>query len=127
MSRLTCVVSLLFLSVATACADDWTQWRGPDRTGILPAQDWPESLAGDRLKSQWRIALGPSYSSPLVTKDRIFVTETRGQKTEVVTALDRATGKPIWTAEWPGAMSVPFFAAANGSWIRSTPALGVGE
>ena len=127
MFRLPCVASLLFLSVATASADDWTQWRGPDRTGILPAQDWPESLAEEQLKAQWRVSLGPSYSSPLVTKDRVFVTETRGQKTEVVTALDRATGKPVWTAEWPGAMSVPFFAAANGSWIRSTPALDNGE
>ena len=127
MFRISCVASLLFLSVANASAGDWTQWRGPDRTGILPAQDWPESLAEDQLKAQWRVYLGPSYSSPLVTKDRVFVTETRGQKTEVVTALDRATGKPVWTAEWPGAMSVPFFAAANGSWIRSTPALDNGE
>ena len=38
-------------------------------------------------------------------------------------AIDRATGQEVWRASWPGAMSVPFFAAANGSWIRATPAL----
>jgi len=127
VSRLPYVATLLLWTVATVSADDWTQWRGPDRTGILPAQNWPGSLAEDELKAQWRVSLGPSYSSPLVTDDRIYVTETRGQKTEVVRALDRATGKPVWTAEWPGAMSVPFFAAANGSWIRSTPSLDQGE
>ena len=127
MYRLACITSLLFLSVSSAIADDWTQWRGPDRTGILPAQDWPASLAEDRLTRQWRVSLGPSYSSPLVTGQRIYTTETRGQKTEIVTALDRATGKPVWTSEWPGAMSVPFFAAANGSWIRATPTLDRGE
>ncbi|MCA9261417.1 MAG: PQQ-binding-like beta-propeller repeat protein, partial [Planctomycetales bacterium] len=27
-----------------------------------------------------------------------------------------------WHADWKGALKVPFFAASNGSWIRSTPA-----
>ena len=40
----------------------------------------------------------------------------------MVSALDRRTGKERWRAEWKGAMTVPFFAAANGSWIRATPA-----
>ena len=52
----------------------------------------------------------------------MFITETRDKKYEVVRALDRTTGKQIWTSEWEGAMSVPFFARANGSWIRATPA-----
>jgi outer membrane protein assembly factor BamB len=52
----------------------------------------------------------------------VFVTGTKDKKTEVVTALDRSTGKEVWRVEWPGAMSVPFFASANGDWIRSTPA-----
>lgn len=36
--------------------------------------------------------------------------------------IDRKTGKILWQQEWEGAMSVPFFAASNGSWIRATPA-----
>jgi outer membrane protein assembly factor BamB len=43
------------------------------------------------------------------------------KKTEVVTAFDRKTGKELWKASWDGAITVPFFAAKNGSWIRSTP------
>ena len=126
--RLFCsLIAALMLVPAAADADDWTQWRGPDRTGILADQNWPDSLGEKSLKQVWRIPLSPSYSSPLVTDDRVYVTETRGQKTEVVTALDRGTGKPVWSTEWPGAMSVPFFAAANGSWIRSTPTLDGGE
>jgi outer membrane protein assembly factor BamB len=57
-----------------------------------------------------------------VTGDRVFVTETKDRKTEVVRALHRQTGKELWRAEWAGALSVPFFAKANGDWIRSTPA-----
>ncbi|MFM2096179.1 MAG: outer membrane protein assembly factor BamB precursor [Planctomycetota bacterium] len=99
---------------------NWPQWRGPERNGMVTGPAWPASLAG--LERRWRVELGPSYSGPIVTDDRIFVTETKDKKTEVVTALDRATGKAIWKAEWDGAISVPFFAASNGSWIRSTPA-----
>ena len=120
-------VAGLLVCLGSASANEWLQWRGPERTGILPAEQWPKSLSDKQLNTEWRVSLGPSYSSPIVTADRVFVTETRNQKTEVVSALDRATGKLVWTRQWPGAMSVPFFAAANGSWIRSTPTLDRGE
>lgn len=114
-------------SSSTAFAESWTQWRGPNRTGLLDEQDWPLKLSAGRLDTAWNVPLGPSYSSPLVTDDRVFVTETRNSKSEVVSALDRETGKVIWSTEWTGAMTVPFFAAANGSWIRATPALDGGD
>ncbi len=53
--------------------------------------------------------------------DKVFVTETVNKESERVRALDRATGKELWQTSWPGSMTVPFFAASNGSWIRSTP------
>jgi outer membrane protein assembly factor BamB len=64
----------------------------------------------------------PSYSGPIVGEDRIFVTETRDKTTEVVQALSRIGGAVLWSAAWPGATSVPFFARENGEWIRATPA-----
>lgn len=102
---------------------DWTQWRGPHRTGKIEVAPWPDKLGGDRLQQLWRVELDASYSGPLVTADRVFVTETRNKKTEHVQALDRATGKSLWEASWSGSISVPFFAKANGDWIRSTPAI----
>jgi len=69
------------------------------------------------------VDLGPSYSGPIVSSDKVFTTETKDKKFEVVTALDRASGKVLWHSQWEGAVSVPFFAKANGDWIRSTPAL----
>lgn len=101
----------------------WPQWRGPDRTGRIEAPPWPEALADDHLQPLWRVELGPSYSGPLVAEDRVFVTETRDARTEHVQALHRKTGEKLWEASWTGALTVPFFAKANGDWIRSTPAL----
>jgi len=120
-----CLIAALYVgsSVSTVFAETWTQWRGPSRNGVLENQDWPQKLSNRQLASVWQIPLGPSYSSPLITDDLVFVTETREKKTEVVSALDRETGKEVWSTEWEGALSVPFFAAANGSWIRATPAL----
>jgi outer membrane protein assembly factor BamB len=122
--RLAAAFALFVPTLAPLIAADpavWPQWRGPNRDGHAPGPAWPASLK--ELKQVWRVGdLGPSYSGPVVATDRVFTTETVNKETEVVTAYDRATGHKIWRAEWPGAITVPFFAAKNGSWIRSTPA-----
>jgi outer membrane protein assembly factor BamB len=79
-------------------------------------------LSEGRLQEQWRVELGPSYSGPIVSDKFVFTTETHDEQSEIVRALDRVTGQEVWRAEWEGAMQVPFFARANGSWIRATPA-----
>lgn len=113
--------SLCLWSVTTAA--DWLQWRGPERTcHVTDSAAWPDKLDEAHLVQTFRVPLGPGYSGPIVMGDRVFVTETVDQQREVVRALHRETGVELWKAEWPGAITVPFFAAANGSWIRSTPA-----
>jgi outer membrane protein assembly factor BamB len=103
-------------------ADGWPQWRGPSRDGLVGGPAWPGTLKDDALKLLWRVPLGPSYSGPIVAADRVFVTETRDKAVEIVRALDRASGKELWQAQWKGAVTVPSYAAGNGEWIRSTPA-----
>lgn len=83
-------------------AADRPAWRGP-------------------VEKRWRTELGPSYSGPVVAGDTVIVTETLDATTEHVRALDRATGAERWHVQWEGSLSVPFFAASNGSWIRSAP------
>lgn len=118
----TRVVGLILLLSSVTVADaPWHQWRGPNRDGFVAGVAWPDGLDQSRLERLWRVDLGPSYSGPVVAGDLVIVTETRDAKTEHVRALDRATGKERWHVEWEGSMSVPFFAASNGSWIRSTP------
>ena len=100
----------------------WSQWRGPNRTGhIAPNHPWPSSIEESTLQEAWRVELGPSYSSPIVADEHVFVTETVDKKYEVVRALNRKTGEQAWELRWEGAMKVPFFAQSNGSWIRATP------
>ena len=99
--------------------ESWQCWRGPKRDGYCSTK-LPAALTS--LKETWAITLGDSYSGPIVTEDRVLVTETLNKKSESLIAVDRTSGKEIWKKEWEGAMSVPFFAKSNGDWIRSTPA-----
>lgn len=127
LMRPLCIILWLgltpLLSRGTEPTDQtWSQWRGPSRDGSIIGSNLPESLAETSLKKVWQVKLGPSYSGPIVNADRIFVTETEDKKNEVVRALDRKTGQELWRQEWQGAMTVPFFAKANGDWIRATPA-----
>lgn len=107
---------------AVDLADVWPQWRGPTRDGLVRGTTWPTSLAEDHLERVWHVDLAPGYPGPIVASDRVFVAETKDQAQEIVRALDRQTGRELWTAAWPGAMSVPFMAKRNGDWVRSTPA-----
>lgn len=117
-----CLLIVLSASVVWA-GDSWLQWRGPGRDGVISGAEWPATLSDGTLTLQWAADLEPGYSGPLITTNRVFVCETRKAKDEVVRAFDLSTGNEIWSTSWPGSMTVPFFAAANGSWIRSTPTL----
>jgi len=110
------------LALFTLGAADWPQWRGPTRDGLVSGQAWPADLAAGHLDLLWRVPLDPSYSGPVVAGERVFTTETQDQRREVVHSYHRVTGKPLWRQSWEGAMRVPFFARANGDWIRATPA-----
>lgn len=122
---LTSLLTLIPFVSLNACDEPstWPQWRGPLRDGQINGPAWPDKLDTNHLREVWRVELGPSYSGPIVGADRVFTTESKDKKFEVVTAFDRSTGKPLWRTQWEGAMSVPFFAKSNGDWIRATPTL----
>lgn len=101
----------------------WPQWRGPGRDGRVAGTPWPTTLEASRLTCAFEVTgLGESYATPLVTESLVVTIGTVGKHEEVATAFDRRTGEKRWERRWEGAMSVPFFAAKNGSWVRSSPA-----
>ena len=99
----------------------WNQWRGPNRDCQIDGAEFPEQLNG-KLNLVWERSHSESYSGPIVSGDLVFTTETLGKKDEQVTAHRLSDGEVAWTSKWKGSMAVPFFAASNGDWIRSTPA-----
>ncbi len=123
-TSLLLLTGILMISSASAARPDWLQWRGPTRDGQIHAgaRQWPTRLSKDSLKKLWSVDLAEGYASPVVVGNRVITVETRSKKNEIVRAFDRNTGKQLWESSWAGAMRVPFFAAKNGSWVRSSPA-----
>ena len=100
----------------------WSQWRGPTRDGMIKeGAPWPKSISKKKLKLSWRKEIAKGYPGPVVSENLVFTVETKS-KNEIVRAFDRTSGEQKWETQWPGSMSVPFFAWKNGSWVRSTPA-----
>lgn len=122
------LVAAIFALVSSVSAQEqqknsnqWNQWRGNQRNSIIEGA-WPSQLNSSNFKQLWTQPFSESYSGPIVFDDTVITTETKDKSDEIVTALNRNTGKKIWSATWKGSISVPFFAAKNGSWIRATPA-----
>lgn len=111
----------------SATGDDWNQWRGPARTGAVATENpWPEKLEGEHLTKIWEQPLAEGYSSPVTSAGQIFTFATKDKESEVIRAFNLETGEQNWEQNWDGAMKVPFFAAKNGSWVRSTPTIAAG-
>ena len=126
------IATYLTLTISISClyGEDWTQWRGPNRDGVVVGKKWPADLKEQSLKLNWHVKLGSSYSGALLDKDTVYVTESVGPKKGVyefdtVQALDRVTGKVKWKQQWAGTgkWNVTWPGRVNGAWIRSTPAL----
>ena len=90
--------ALLALSLCTAVAADWPQWRGPNRddnnteTGLL--KEWP---AGGPKRAWLFENAGMGYAGFSVAGGKLFVNGTR-DNSEVLIALDANTGKELWAA-----------------------------
>ncbi|MHC1763475.1 MAG: PQQ-binding-like beta-propeller repeat protein [Verrucomicrobiia bacterium] len=91
-------MAVLLLMSASSLAEDWPQWRGPERNGISPErgllQEWP--TAGPKLL--WRISeAGRGYSTPSVVGDRLYLLGNEGLDNEFVQALSTLDGHRIWS------------------------------
>src|SRR5581483_2272926 len=92
------VASAPLLAVVLARADDWPQWRGPNRDGHSKEngllKEWPKD--GPRLL--WQVMdLGGGYSTPSVAGSRLYLMANTGLENEFVKALDTKEGRQLWT------------------------------
>ncbi|NQU25241.1 MAG: PQQ-binding-like beta-propeller repeat protein [Candidatus Nealsonbacteria bacterium] len=103
--RSTCVamLALLAFSPATSLADDWPQWRGPNRDGVWSESGIVEKFAESRIERRWRTPISSGYSGPTVAAGRVYVTDrvTEPQQIERVHCFDSRNGRPIWSHEYP--------------------------
>jgi hypothetical protein len=113
-----------FLSV-TAAAQDWPQWRGPNRDANVSDASipisWPKTL-----KEEWKVPVGVGHSSPVVAGGKIYVFARQGEE-EVLLCLDAVTGKELWKSSQPISYTMNPAAMGHGKGPKSTPVVSNGS
>src|SRR5262245_11358135 len=75
-------------------AADWTQFRGPNASGLCSCGRLPAEF-GPQKNVLWKTDVPVGNSSPILVGDRIFITASEGD--ELITiCLSRTTGKIQW-------------------------------
>jgi outer membrane protein assembly factor BamB len=123
--RCLLILFTLVLGVSPVAAQEWSQWRGPSRDGIVPAavipKQWPKAT-----KRAWQVEIGEGYSSPVVANGRAFL-HSRRDPEEIVTAIDLASGKIAWQQKYPAAFTKNQYATAMAKGPNSTPLVAGGR
>jgi outer membrane protein assembly factor BamB len=115
---------LLLLSLGpSAPAQDWPQWRGPNRDdkvpGFTPPKTWPQEF-----HQKWKVSVGQADATPALAGGKLYVFA-RQDDNEVIQCLDAATGKAIWSNKYE-AMAAEGPAAKHPG-PRSSPTVAEGK
>ena len=113
-------VALFAVTVATTTfAQEWSQWRGPNRDGTIASaavpKSWPSSVT-----RVWRVDVGEGYSSPIVANGRAFV-HSRRDPEELVTAVDMQSGTVLWQQKYQAPFAKNQYATSMAKGPNSTP------
>ncbi len=113
----------LLIGVNGLAAQDWPQWRGPNRdskvVGFTVPTTWPKELT-----QKWTTTVGIGESSPVLVGDKLYVFG-RMDADEVTSCLDAANGNVVWQDKY--AAQAVKGAASKFPGTRSTPAVADGK
>ena len=113
------VFFVLLTSLHQLAAEDWNQWRGPNRTGTSRSFTGPKTLP-EKLTQVWKIEVGVGHSSPVISRKTAFLIARVGEE-EVIAAYDLETGKPVWKDSYAAPYTMNPAAIPHGKGPKSTP------
>jgi outer membrane protein assembly factor BamB len=128
--RLVSILLLVAACEVDACAEDWPQFRGPNRDGVSKETGLPLEWSASK-NIVWKTPLpGPGSSSPIVVGNRVYVTCYSGYGMERATppeiklgppgdlaelrrhlvCIDKSSGEILWAREHrdPNASDAPY-------------------
>ncbi len=115
--------TLAALMVTGALAQDWPQWRGPNRDAKAPEfkapKTWPKELT-----QKWKVTVGEGVATPALVGDKLYVFS-RQEGNEVIRCLEAATGKEVWQDKYESLGASGPASAFSGP--RSSPTVAEGK
>src|SRR5262249_1356310 len=118
MMKTAVMVAVTASALLAQTPQDWSQWRGPSRDGVVPAaagRPWPASW-----KRAWRVDVGEGYSSPVVSGGRVFL-HSRKDPEEIVTAYTVAAGHIAWQHSYRAEFTKNQYATSMAKGPHATP------
>ena len=110
------------LLASTAIAQDWPQWRGPDRTDISTETGLLSAWRPEGPRLVWTFKdCGIGFSGPSVVGGTLFTMGARGG-VEQLLAINKTEGREIWSLDVG-----EVFEIARGNGPRSTPTVANGR
>ena len=110
---------LILANTRTLLAQEWNQWRGANRDGVVFGFTAPKTLP-EQLKQKWKVDVGIGHASPVVSGKRVFLLSRRGEQ-ETIAAFDLETGKELWKDAYQVAYTMNPAAVTHGKGPKSTP------
>ena len=65
----------ILLAASAVFAQDWPQWRGPQRDGIWRETGVVDGIPESGLPVRWRARVLNGWSGPAVAMGRVFITD----------------------------------------------------
>jgi outer membrane protein assembly factor BamB len=97
------ILALLAITFTARAADEWPQFRGPTGQGISDAKNVPTEWSGTEHVAWTTEIPGKGWSSPVLSKGRLYLTTAIGEKGSEVSlralCLDAKDGRILWDTE----------------------------
>jgi outer membrane protein assembly factor BamB len=116
-------ITLALLAAASASADDWPQFLGPNRNGAAPNARLPATWPASGPAVVWQRKVGQGFAGPVVAGGRLVLFHRVGGK-ETVECLDAKSGEAHWSADYPTSYRDDF---GFDEGPRATPAIASGR
>jgi outer membrane protein assembly factor BamB len=118
------VGGVVLIGAGYVFAQDWPQWRGPNRdgkvTGFTAPATWPKTLT-----QGWKTTVGSGDTTPALVGDRLYAFARQGDE-EVTLCLRAADGKEVWRDKY-AAQAVTGAPSREHPGPRSSPAVAEGK
>lgn len=94
-STRTLAALALIAASAVGSGQDWPQFRGPNRDGVVPGRESLAQFPSGGPRMVWDRRVGSGFSAPAVAGGRLLLFHRQGAN-EVVEALRAADGESLW-------------------------------